>query len=66
MAEEKDLEWICKQNRTGIVITDIPEIADSGLGLYEIKMRLNSCINCNDYVSYNGNSYCLKEVDKNE
>ena len=53
-------KWICEQARTGKTIDDLPEIADSGLVLYELKTKLSSCHNCNDYTSHNGLDYCLK------
>ena len=64
MVTEEGLEWICMQNRTGKIIDDLPEIANSGLVLYELKIRLNSCVNCDDYTSHEGQSYCLKRIDK--
>ena len=54
------IEWICEQNRTGETIDDLPEIANSGLVLYELKTTLSSCRNCDDYTTINGEPYCLK------
>ena len=58
-------EWICLENRTGKSIDDLPEIADSGLILYELKMQLNSCKTCDDYTTIKGEPYCLQyKVEK--
>jgi hypothetical protein len=62
-----NLEILCKENRTGETVKDkelLDTIADSDLKLYEIKMRLNICSQCNSYVSYNGNSYCFGRTKK--
>lgn len=67
MSEITKKEWICEQNRNGIV-NEIPElndtIANSGLVPYRLKTELSSCSRCNDFnrIQYKDNEYliCLK------
>ena len=59
MVEISKRDEICRANRNGNSIDDLPEIAESGLVLYEIKTKLNQCRKCDDYVSHLGNDYCL-------
>ena len=53
-------EELCLANRTGEYIDRLPEIANSGLILYEIRKRLNICAGCNDYTTHEGKMYCFK------
>lgn len=57
--KKEEIEWICIQNRTGDFIDNLPEIAGSGLRLYERKLDLNYCRLCDNNTTHNGKKYCL-------
>lgn len=57
-------EELCKSNRTGQYIDDLPEFADSGLRLYEKNLELSNCRECDSSTSHKGKKYCL--LTKNE
>lgn len=59
-------EEICNKNRTGNYIDDLPEIADSGLRLYERKLELSLCRNCTSNTTHDGMKYCLLSEDEYE
>lgn len=60
------LEELCKANRDSVCEDKeiMDTIVDSGLILYRLKTRLNACAVCHDYVSYQGEPYCLKRKEK--
>lgn len=55
---------ICMENRNQSYIEprDIG-ITTSSLRLYEIKLKLELCRNCDDYCSLNGKDYCLQKYN---
>ena len=57
-------EEICKANRTGQYIDNLPEIADSGLRLYERKIDLSFCKDCDSNTTHEGKKYCLLTEDE--
>jgi len=62
-------EILCRENRTG----RYKEPSDLGINnpvstntlrLYELKLKLEICKRCDDYVTMNGREYCLQSYNE--
>jgi hypothetical protein len=56
------IDALCKNNQTGAVLmrTDVPK----NFLLYELKMTLAACHNCDSYHIHRGEGYCLQPSDR--
>jgi hypothetical protein len=59
------LKELCEENRTGQIVKgeQVTGITNIPYNCHEIKVMLNQCKVCDDYVTMEGKSYCIVETE---